>query len=79
MEKEELATLPPFVICTSEFDFARRDAIDLASKLQELDLLKDFEDMDGSAHCYFNEDMSQDEVKRHYGGWKVMFEAFINK
>ena len=55
MPVEQMKKLPPTVICTSEFDFLRRDALSIIPKLQQAGRLLDVLDMPCARHSYESE------------------------
>ena len=52
MSLEDMKKLPPTIICTSEFDFLRRDALSIIPKLRDAGRLLDVLDMPVAGHNY---------------------------
>jgi acetyl esterase/lipase len=77
MTDEELRKLPPTMVFTSEFDFLRRDALDLISRLKSVNgPYLDHEDMPGVTHGYqYNGNLDQSTL--HFKNFSTCFMKYI--
>lgn len=74
---EFMKKVPPFAIWTSEFDFYRRDNIELARRGKACGKLLDISDMPGVVHGYQLNNFAVDETKWFYEEEKMAFDLWV--
>ncbi len=79
MPDEDLAQLPPTVICTGEFDYFRRESEKLIPRLRQANRLLDVLDMPQTFNAYENDVESPAALKAEEETIKVWNKFVLNK